>query len=60
MPAAKTAVVVGAHGVIGRYIVDKLAALPDWRVVGLSRRKCEGRDRVRYLSYMDSPREGRG
>jgi nucleoside-diphosphate-sugar epimerase len=47
---AKTAVVVGALGVIGRYIVDKLASLPDWQVVGLSRRTGEPRDRVRYIS----------
>ena len=46
----KKAVVVGALGVMGRYIVDKLAALPDWRVVGLSRRKGEDRERVRYVS----------
>jgi nucleoside-diphosphate-sugar epimerase len=47
---SKTAVVVGALGVIGRYIVDRLAALPDWNVVGLSRRKGGDRERVRYLS----------
>src|SRR3970040_1971582 len=46
----KKAVVVGALGVIGRYIVEKLAALPDWEVIGLSRRKGEDRGRVRYLS----------
>ncbi len=46
----KTAVVVGALGVIGRYIVDRLAREPDWQVVGLSRRKGEDRERVRYLS----------
>jgi nucleoside-diphosphate-sugar epimerase len=46
----RKAVVVGALGVIGRYIVEKLASLPDWEVVGLSRRKGEDRDRVRYLS----------
>ena len=46
----KKAVVVGALGVIGRYIVEKLAALGDWEVVGLSRRKGEDRGRVRYLS----------
>lgn len=46
----KTAVVVGALGVIGRYIVDRLAALPDWSVVGLSRRQGDDRDRVRYVS----------
>jgi nucleoside-diphosphate-sugar epimerase len=48
--AQNTAVVVGALGVIGRYIVERLAALPDWRVVGLSRRKGEDRGNVRYLS----------
>ena len=46
----KTAVVVGALGVIGRYVVERLAALPDWNVVGLSRRKGADRGRVRYLS----------
>jgi len=45
----KTAVVVGALGVIGRYIVERLAALPDWQVVGLSRRRGEDRGNVRYL-----------
>lgn len=48
--AKKTAVVVGALGVIGRYIVDRLASLPDWQVVGLSRRRGEDRGSVRYLS----------
>ncbi|HZM37332.1 MAG TPA: SDR family oxidoreductase [Burkholderiales bacterium] len=46
----KKAVVVGALGVIGRYIVEKLASLGDWEVVGLSRRKGDDRERVRYLS----------
>jgi len=45
----KTAVVVGALGVIGRYVVDKLAGLLDWQVVGLSRRAGEPRERVRYI-----------
>jgi len=44
-----TAVVVGALGVIGRYIVERLAAEPGWQVVGLSRRRGEDRERVRYL-----------
>jgi len=48
--AKKTAVVVGALGVIGRYIVDRLASLPDWQVVGLSRRRGEDRGNVRYQS----------
>ena len=46
----KTAVVVGALGVIGRYIVERLAAEPGWQVVGLSRRKGEDRANLRYLS----------
>jgi nucleoside-diphosphate-sugar epimerase len=49
MAERKTAVVVGALGVIGRYIVEKLASLPGWEVVGLSRRKGEDRPGVRYL-----------
>ncbi len=50
MTQAKTAVVVGALGVIGRYAVEELASLPDWQVIGLSRRKREDRERVRYVS----------
>ena len=47
---ANTAVVVGALGVIGRYIVEKLASLPDWQVVGLSRRTGTPGPDVRYIS----------
>jgi len=47
---ANTAVVIGALGVIGRYIVEKLAALPDWQVVGLSRRAGTPGPGVRYIS----------
>ena len=52
-----TAVVVGALGVIGRYIAARLASLPDWQVVGLSRRRGEERERVRYVSVdlLDPP-----
>ena len=46
----RTAVVVGAQGVIGRYIVEKLAALPDWSVVGLSRRRGTDAPRVKHIS----------
>ena len=48
--ARRTAVVVGALGVIGRYIVDRLAAEPGWQVIGLSRRQGTDRPGVRYLS----------
>jgi len=52
-----TALVVGAQGVIGRYIVERLAGLPDWQVVGLSRRKGEDRGNVRHLAVdlLDRP-----
>ncbi len=49
MTARKAAVVVGAQGVIGRYIVEKLSSLPDWRVVGLSRRRGEDGPRQRHI-----------
>lgn len=46
----KTAIVVGAQGVIGRYIVEKLASLPDWQVIGLSRRPGTAGARQRHVS----------
>jgi nucleoside-diphosphate-sugar epimerase len=48
--AEKVAVVVGALGVIGRYIVDHLLARGDWEVVGLSRRTEPDRPGLRYIS----------
>ena len=44
------AVVVGALGVIGRYIVERLVEEPDWRVVGLSRRKMTDRPGYRHIA----------
>ncbi|HLE66758.1 MAG TPA: SDR family oxidoreductase [Burkholderiales bacterium] len=44
-----TAVVAGAQGVIGRYIVEKLAALPDWQAIGLSRRRGDDGPRLRNI-----------
>ena len=44
------AVVVGALGVIGRYIVERLVEAPDWRVVGLSRRKTTDGPRYRHIA----------
>ncbi len=46
----KTAVVVGALGVIGRYIVEKLVAEGDWQVIGLSRRAQEDGPRYRHIA----------
>ena len=50
MPQNKKAVVVGALGVIGRYIVEKLLAEGDWQVVGLSRRPAKDGPRYRHIS----------
>ena len=44
------AVVVGAVGVIGRYIVERLIEEPEWQVVGLSRRKTSDRARYRHIA----------
>lgn len=46
----KVALVVGAQGVIGRNLVDHLATLEDWDVVGLSRRGGEAAGRVRHVA----------
>lgn len=47
--AKKTALVAGATGVIGRYLVSHLKNLEDWDVIGVSRRKPEKSDGVRYI-----------
>src|SRR5262245_55425845 len=49
MAQQKRAVVVGALGVIGRYIVERLVAEDGWSVVGLSRRDAASGPRHRHL-----------
>ena len=49
-PPNKVALVVGAQGVIGRNLVNHLAALGDWDIIGLSRRGGEGMGRVRNIA----------
>src|SRR5262245_31438067 len=44
------AVVVGALGVIGRYIAEKLVEEAGWQVVGLSRRKASDRSRYQHIA----------
>ena len=44
------AVVVGALGVIGRYIAERLVEKADWQVVGLSRRKAPDGPRYRHIA----------
>ncbi|MGI4823030.1 MAG: SDR family oxidoreductase [Janthinobacterium lividum] len=46
----KVALVVGAQGIIGRNLVDYLATLTDWEVIGLSRRGGDASGRVRHLA----------
>lgn len=46
----KTALVIGANGVIGRNLLDHLAALPDWDIIGVSRRGGLDTSRVRYIA----------
>ena len=46
----KVALVVGAGGVIGRNLIDYLLTLPDWDVIGVSRRGGESRDRLRHVA----------
>jgi len=50
MEGRKRAVVVGALGVIGRYIVERLEQAGDWSVVGLSRRSEADRGAYRHIS----------
>lgn len=48
--ARKTALVVGANGVIGGNLIEHLATLDDWDIVGLSRRGGVTTDRARYIA----------
>ncbi len=50
MTEHKHAVVVGALGVIGRYIVARLLEQGDWSVVGLSRRSADAAPRYRHIA----------
>ena len=46
----KTALVVGAQGVIGSNLIAHLVTLEEWNIVGLSRRPAADSERVRYIS----------
>lgn len=45
----KVALVVGSQGVIGRNLIEHLASLGDWDVIGLSRRGGPASERVRHV-----------
>lgn len=46
----KVALVVGDQGVIGKNLVNHLATLPDWEIIGLSRRDIDPQTNARHLS----------
>jgi nucleoside-diphosphate-sugar epimerase len=47
---ARTALVVGALGVIGRYIVERLLEDEDWSIIGVSRREAASGPRYRHIA----------
>ncbi|OKP82381.1 NAD-dependent dehydratase [Paenibacillus sp. P3E] len=56
----KTALVVGANGVIGRNLIEYLVTLPEWDIIGISRRGGEDTSRVRYIAAdLLSPEDSR-
>ncbi|HWB45041.1 MAG TPA: SDR family oxidoreductase [Hyphomicrobiaceae bacterium] len=50
MGQGQTAIVVGALGVIGRYIVEDLLQRDDWSVIGISRRQAPEGPRYRHIA----------
>lgn len=46
----KTALVVGANGVIGSTLIEHLEELGDWNIIGLSRRGGQDRGRLKFIS----------
>ncbi|QXV63834.1 SDR family oxidoreductase [Mucilaginibacter sp. 21P] len=46
----KTALVVGANGVIASNLIEHLLILGDWKVIGLSRRGGKNRENLTYIS----------
>src|ERR1700737_3584651 len=43
------ALVVGAHGVIGRSVAEHLSARPGWNVIGASRRTAQDQKTLKHL-----------
>ncbi|WP_410511403.1 SDR family oxidoreductase [Paenibacillus sp. BR2-3] len=46
----KVALVLGANGVIGRNLIEYLTCLPEWKVIGVSRRGGEATGSVQYIA----------
>ena len=51
----KIALVAGANGIIGKALMEELAAAPGWRARALSRRRTDPRRRSRPISPMPEP-----
>jgi nucleoside-diphosphate-sugar epimerase len=50
MKPKKTALVVGANGVIGSNLINHLESLEDWNIIGLSRRGGKNTHRTTYIA----------
>jgi nucleoside-diphosphate-sugar epimerase len=50
MTQQKSALIVGANGIIGGNLARHLASLEDWTIVGLSRRGGESTGRIRHVA----------
>lgn len=48
--ARNTALVIGANGVIGSNLIEYLLTLPEWDIIGVSRRGGQNSTRIRYIS----------
>jgi uncharacterized protein YbjT (DUF2867 family) len=48
--ARKTALVIGATGIIGRSFIRHAETLPDWEVIALSRRPPDWPSKARHVS----------
>ena len=53
MENLKTALVVGASGVIGRNLIAHLRSLPDWKVIGTSRKPLPGSVETIVVDLLD-------
>lgn len=50
MKNVKTALVAGANGIIGENLIHHLSTLPDWDIIGLSRRGGKTTENISYIS----------
>ncbi|WP_291041605.1 NAD-dependent epimerase/dehydratase family protein [Dyadobacter sp. 50-39] len=53
MEPTKTALIVGASGVIGKNLTNYLRSLPGWRVIGTSRKLLPGNVETVVVDLLD-------